>query len=514
MTKIEYLSLSTPKRWAVSFYEWLKRVGLAIAYFFRNLPRKTLKFLKKCASPVLALVHVFRFGGWRTRTNFLIMGFSQLSRKHFFKGTLYLLYEIAFVLFMVMIGGSALSSISTLGTVGGIQGPDSLTGLLVWSYNDNSFEILLNSIFAIFLIVLTLVLWYSSIMDAFKEYSEKLIGKGKTDKDFIHDLVGSNYHFVMLGIPMVLLALFTIVPIVFMVIIGFTNFNSAHYPSQRLFDWVAWNNYSEVFSIGQDANGMVFLTTFGKVVLWTLIWAFFATFSNYFLGMIFALIINQKGIKLKKLWRTILITTIAVPQFVSLLIVSQMLDTDAGVINNILLQLGWIDKGIRWLKDPLLAKVMIIVVNTWVGIPYTMLICTGILMNIPEDLYESAKIDGASPFKMYMKITLPYMLFVTGPYLISQFVGNINNFNVIYLLTGGSPAFNFAGQNAPGILLNSNVGQTDLLITWIYKLTKDSPTQDFGTASVLGVFTFVVVAVISMVFYNRSSAVKNEEDFQ
>ena len=115
---------------------------------------------------------------------------------------------------------------------------------------------------------------------------------------------------------------------------------------------------------------------------------------------------------------------------------------------------------------------------------------------------------------MYMKITLPYMLFVTGPYLISQFVGNINNFNVIYLLTGGSPAFNFAGQNAPGILLNSNVGQTDLLITWIYKLTKDSPTQDFGTASVLGVFTFVVVAVISMVFYNRSSAVKNEEDFQ
>ncbi|HBB05466.1 MAG TPA: sugar ABC transporter permease, partial [Firmicutes bacterium] len=345
-------------------------------------------------------------------------------------------------------------------------------------------------------------------------YSLKLIGKERTDKDFIHDLVGSNYHYMMLGIPMVLLALFTIIPIIFMVIIGFTNFNSAHYPSQRLFDWVAWNNYAEVFSLGQDANGMVFLTTFGKVVLWTLVWAFFATFSNYFLGMIFALIINQKGIKLKKVWRTILITTIAVPQFVSLLIVSQMLNTDSGVFNNILSQLGWIDKNIQWLDDPLLAKVTIIIVNTWVGIPYTMLICTGILMNIPEDLYESAKIDGASPFKMYMKITLPYMLFVTGPYLISQFVGNINNFNVIYLLTGGNPSFNFVGQNAPGILLNSNVGQTDLLITWIYKLTKDSPSQDFGTASVLGVFTFVVVAVISMVFYNRSSAVKNEEDFQ
>ena len=138
----------------------------------------------------------------------------------------------------------------------------------------------------------------------------------------------------------------------------------------------------------------------------------------------------------------------------------------------------------------------------WVGIPYTVLSCTGILMNIPEDLYESAKIDGANPFRMYANITLPYMMFVMGPSLISSFVGNINNFNVIFLLTGGVP-------------VNSNkfiAGDTDLLVTWLYKLTVNE--NNYKMASVIGIVVFVIVAVISLIFYSRSKAVKNEEDFQ
>ena len=154
---------------------------------------------------------------------------------------------------------------------------------------------------------------------------------------------------------------------------------------------------------------------------------------------------------------------------------------------------------------------MIVIINTWVGIPYTMLLCTGILMNIPDDLYESAKIDGASPFKMYMKITLPYMLFVTGPYLISQFVGNINNFNVIYLLSQGNPLFTYGDQAAPSTL--QGVGQTDLLITWIYKISVTNNPKEFGLASVLGVMIFVIVAFFSLITYSRSNAVKNEGDF-
>lgn len=250
---------------------------------------------------------------------------------------------------------------------------------------------------------------------------------------------------------MVGLVTFTIIPISIMILIAFTNYDTYHLTPKSLIDWVGVSNFAQLFgqSSENSGNGAVFLQTFGQVLLWTLLWAFFATFSNYFLGMIVAMMINKKGIKLKKLWRTILITTIAVPQFISLLLVSRMFNQDQGFVNSILRQWGWINANIPWLIDGTLAKVMIIIINTWIGIPYTMLICTGLLMNIPGDLYESAKIDGASPARTYFKITLPYMLFVTTPYLISQFVGNINNFNVIYLLTQGGPNFTYNVANVP-----------------------------------------------------------------
>ena len=157
-------------------------------------------------------------------------------------------------------------------------------------------------------------------------------------------------------------------------------------------------------------------------------------------------------------------------------------------------------------------KITIIVVNMWIGIPYTMLMCSGILMNVPQDLYESARIDGASPFKMYMKITLPYMLFVTGPYLIQNFVSNLNNFNVIFLLSGGGPIF----THIDGIPVTNafGAGQTDLLITWLYKIVMKEVSKDYGLASVIGIFVFIIVASFSLILYGRTNAVKNEGDFQ
>ena len=142
----------------------------------------------------------------------------------------------------------------------------------------------------------------------------------------------------------------------------------------------------------------------------------------------------------------------------------------------------------------------------WVGVPYTMLICSGILMNIPEDLYESARIDGASSFKMYTAITLPYMLFITGPYLLSQFIGNINNFNIIYLLSQGKPTMNLSG------LGYGDVGETDLLITWIYKMSMEGQTKNYAVACALGVLVFVIIAAFSLIFTGKNGS--NEEDFQ
>ena len=319
---------------------------------------------------------------------------------------------------------------------------------------------------------------------------------------------------VLLSFPTFGLVIFTIIPLIFMILVAFTNFSSTYQNPKELFDWVGTYNFNKL--LGMGANGNQVVAVFLQILLWTLIWAFFATFTNYFLGMGVALLINKKGIKLKKLWRTALITTIAVPQFISLLFMKKFLDTDLGALNYILKSAGIINQNIPFLNDSnggIITKITIIIVNMWIGIPYTMLMCSGILMNVPQDLYESAKIDGASPFKMYMKITLPYMLFVTGPYLISNFVGNINNFNVIYLLSGGGPVF----IQVNGMPITTSVyeaGQTDLLITWLYKIAMTNVTKDYGLASVIGIFVFIVVASFSLILYGKSNAVKNEGDFQ
>ena len=217
--------------------------------------------------------------------------------------------------------------------------------------------------------------------------------------------------------------------------------------------------------------------------------------------MILALLINKKGIRFKKFWRTIFIITIAIPQFVSLMLMSQLL-ADEGAANILLKELGLIQNAIPFLTNGTFAKITVILVNMWVGIPYSMLITTGILLNIPADMYESAKIDGAGPAKAFFKITLPYMLFVTTPYLITQFVNNINNFNVIYLLTRGGPL----------TLEYFKAGKTDLLVTWLYKQTVEE--QNYNLAGVIGVIVFLITAVFSLIVYNSSAASQKEEEFQ
>lgn len=206
--------------------------------------------------------------------------------------------------------------------------------------------------------------------------------------------------------------------------------------------------------------------------------------------------------------------TIAIPQFVSLLYVSKLFDS-SGIIGEMLNGIPAIHEFLRannytslW-DSPTVARTLIIVINIWVGIPYVMLQATGILMNIPGDLYESSRVDGATPWQQYVRITLPYMLFVTGPSLLTSFVGNLNNFNVIYLLTGGNP-LNVEIGTAGGV----SVGHTDLLITWLYKMALGSVESKYYMASVIGILIFVVCAVLSLIVYNVIPSTKNEEDFQ
>ena len=316
----------------------------------------------------------------------------------------------------------------------------------------------------------------------------------------------------VLSLPVLGASIFSVLPLLFSIVIAFTNYNktgTVDNVSRGVFDW-SWDSIIKFFGMGSDSFG----SAFGSVLLWTLTWAFFATFLNYIFGIVLALLINNKHIKLKKMWRTFFVISIAVPQFITLLVMRKMFADNGPVATWLYNDMHWIDSPVLfWLANPannaFLPKLMLIVINCWIGIPYTMLSTTGILMNIPEDLYESARIDGASPWKQFWKITMPYILFVTGPSLLTTFIGNINNFNVIYFLTGGGPsnsAFASLGAEAPQY--------TDLLITWLYRMTVNATNPKYGIGSVIGIMIFVICAFFSLIAYKRLGSTQNEEAFQ
>lgn len=279
-----------------------------------------------------------------------------------------------------------------------------------------------------------------------------------------------------------------------MIAMAFTNYSKVD-SHLVLFDWVGLENFRQMFDVSGTLG-----KTFWSVLGWTIVWAVFATGLNYILGMLLALLINRKGTKIKGFWRLIFILSIAIPQFVSLLVMRSMLSQD-GIINVMLKNAGWIQKSLPFFSNVAWARITVIVVNLWIGIPYTMMQVTGILQNIPLELYEAAEVDGAGPVIRFFKITLPYMLFVTTPYLITTFTANINNFNIVYLLTKGDP-----------VLAGNTAGKTDLLVTWLYKMTVDY--QYYNLGAVIGIMTFVFLAIGSLLVYRRTKSYKDEEGFQ
>ena len=432
-------------------------------------------------------------GDGKTKLSFLVFGIGPLMRGQIVKGIAYLAAELLFIWYMVQSGWKYLHKFNTLGTV------QTAKQGRVTVYGDNSFMILLFGLLTIILIGAFLFVWRMNIRENEKE--EALLKSGKSlpaNKEVLASLLDANFDKTLMTIPVLGVFVFTVLPILFMICVAFTNYDKNHQSPTNLFTWVGLDNFKELFTFGKAGFGSTFLT----VLTWTLVWALFATFIDYFLGMAVAILINKKGIKFKKLWRTILVLTIAVPQFVSLLYITKMFAND-GLVNSFLMKWGWITKPIPFWTNPMLARITIIVVNIWIGIPYMMLIATGLLMNIPEELYESARIDGATPLQMFWSITLPYMLFVTGPFLLTQFTGNLNNFNVIFLLTRGQPL---------SMKLTDSAGQTDLLITWLYKMTVTD--TNYKMAAVIGIMVFLVTAVISLAVYNLLPSVRDEGGFQ
>ena len=443
------------------------------------------------------LIYALKNGGPIVWLSCLVMGLTHFTVGQYIKGLIFLAIEVAFIGFMVIEGGGLhwLGLLPSLGDRATEEVWNDDLGIYEYIQGDNSQQILLYAVATIVVVVVFIVIWRASVRSGFLGLSIKRSGKKvPTFWDDVKALFDGNIHKLLMFFPFAMLTIFTIVPLVYMMLMAFTNYGRTG-DHLTLFDWVGLKNFISLFD-----NSSALGRQFFPVLKWTIIWAFFATFLNFFAGTIMAMIINRPSTKFKGLWRTILSLTIAVPQFVSLLIIRTMFKNE-GAVNQLLMNWGWIDTALPFFTNATWARVTIIIINCWVGIPYTVMSVTGILQNIPAEQYEAARIDGANTFQQFMNVTLPYMIFVMTPQLISSFTGNVNNFNIIYLLSGGGPTY-----------IGDSAGQTDLLVTWLYKLTIDN--QEYNLAAVIGIMTFIVLATVALLTYRNSGSYKDEEGFK
>lgn len=453
-------------------------------------------------------------GDFFVKLSLIWMGAGYIRRKQFIKGILMTLFEAAVILFTFDFAIGYVSKFATLGTVQQESVFNIATMQNEFNDYDHSFMILLFSLVSFVVWAIFAVVYLHNIVSCYR--LQRLAEEGKHINTFKEDIVqyaNKKFYVTLLALPILGIVAFTIIPLLVLILVAFTNYDQQHMPPSALFTWVGLQNFKNLFSSG--GLTITFGYAFGKILVWTLIWAVFATITTYIGGILLSMLINNKNTKLPKLWRTLFVITIAVPQFVSLLLVRNFFANN-GIFNSFCAEIGltgWLrDIGliststIPFLTAPGWAHVMIILINIWIGVPYQMLIATGVLMNIPTEQLESARIDGASPRQTFMHITMPYVLFVTGPTLVTDFVKNINNFNVIYLLT--QDVYTTTDQ----LMANSQAKETDLLITWLFNLTQNY--YNFKMASTIGIVVFIICAVFTLVAFNRFLKGDREEVFR
>src|SRR5690625_284245 len=277
-----------------------------------------------------------------------------------------------------------------------------------------------------------------------------------------------------------------------MVALAFTDYNQYNAPPRNLLSWIGIDNFVALLKMKTWKN------TFFSVLTWTIVWTIVATSLQILLGFFLALFVNDKRIKFKRTIRTVLILPWAVPAFVTILIFSALFNPTFGAINRDIL--SQINVMIPWLSDPFWAKIALIMIQTWLGFPFVFALFTGVLQSVPQDMYEAADVDGGSRLQKLRHITLPHVLLATAPLLIMQYAGNFNNFNIIYLFNEGNPAVR--GQNAGG---------TDILISWVYKLTFE--TNNYNMAAAITIIMGLLVTIFAFFQFRKTASFKDEERY-
>lgn len=422
----------------------------------------------------------------KVRLSAIIMGGGQFLYGSYAKGIMYFLLEISILYYFISRGFKDIAGFFTLGT----RKADAWLGIA----GDNSVIMLLMGIFAWIVAVVFFYLYQMNLKDAYR--MQKVIEAGKTPaslKEELSQLLDKKFYITVLTLPVLGVCVFNVLPIVFMILIAFTNYGGDIVPPE-LVDWVGLANFKKLITLSQ------FAPTFFRILGWNLLWAVVSTVLNYFAGLGLALLLNKDCVKGKAFWRSFPILAYAIPGFITLLAFKFMFSY-GGPINQMITvsgraAVGFLDLDAKWI-----ARGIGILVNCWISVPSIMLLATGHLSNRDLSLYEAARIDGAGRWKQFQKLTMPFMLFATTPVLLSQFIGNFNNFGIFYFLRGG--------LYVDGYFLASD---TDLLINWLYNLSIDNNYYCIGAA--ISLVIFLITSLISLIIYVQSPSYREEDTFQ
>jgi arabinogalactan oligomer/maltooligosaccharide transport system permease protein len=422
----------------------------------------------------------------------VFMGLSHLLYlKEYLKGALYALVELVFIALLPNVIIKKLVGLVTLGS----PQPD-----VAVKNRDNSIFMLIDGILVLAIIAIFVAAYVISVRSAEKSYGDYCrTGRFPSQKSSMSEL--GNRAFPLAGLTplLIMLLVFVVVPLLFSIAVAFTNYSAPdHIPPKNTVDWVGFQNFKELMG-----GGGTWSVGFARIAVWTLVWAVLSTFTCYFGGLLVAVILQENKIKFKPVFRFIFILPYAVPSVITMLIWKNLLNGTFGTVNRTLQQIGLLgpDATIPWLGNATLAQIMCIVINLWAGFGYFMMLSMGTMTAIPQDLFEAARIDGAGKGQVLRHITMPLVLYQTMPLIIMSFTHNINNFGIIYFLTGGDPVVADS--------TTTMAGGTDILVTWIYKLT--ITLLKYNYASVIAVLIFLVLAPFAVYQFMHTKAYKEGE---
>jgi len=415
----------------------------------------------------------------------IIPGGGQFKNGQKFKAGLFFAAFLIFLVEMLLFGGQALYNFVTLGSV---------------PMEDNSLFLLIEGTLQVIVTVIFIIFWVLNIKDAYqvRQSIEKGFPVAVTRKEFFKKLYEDGFAY-LLTIPAYLVMIVAIIfPVMVTLFMAFTNYDFRHIPPANLIDWIGFSNFTNIFTLSSYRD------TFVKVFSWTVIWTVLATTLQITLGILTAVVANQKFVKFRRVFGVIFLLPWAVPAFITIMSFSNMFNDTAGAINTqvipLLNNLPFVDIGnLAWKTDPFWTKTAIILIQGWLGFPYIYVMVSGILQSISEDLYEAAKMDGANALQRFRNITLPAIFLVAAPTFVTQYTGNFNNFSMIYLFNEGGPGS-----------LGGNAGSTDILISWIYKLTTGGSPQ-YSIASALTLIISFVVISISLLVFKKTNAFNMED---